>query len=135
MQIEKLHDWQRKIENALVSFYVVFRQVSNNDLRTMLGDKLVSEVSRAARDMLQEVLDYREMKATKARTGSPPALVSTSPASDGGPLRKLPAFPCVMSLVRDKMTVLKFDPEQNTITEASGEILHHIRREVPQLNL
>ena len=86
----------------------------------MLSDKLVSEVSWAARDMLQDVLDYREMKATKARTRSPPALIVTSPASDGGPLRKLPTFPCVMSLVRDKITVLKYDPEQNTLTEASG---------------
>ena len=101
----------------------------------MLGDKLVSEVSRAARDMLQEVLDYREMKATKARTGSPPALVASSPASDGGPFRKLPMFPCVMSLVRDKMTVMKYDPEQNTITEARGDILLKKRKEATRINI
>ena len=89
----------------------------------MLNDQLVLEASRAARDMLQELLDYREMKATKARMGSPPALVGTSAASDGGTFRKLPTFPCVMSLVRDKMTVLKYDPQQNSLTEGSEKLL------------
>ena len=95
----------------------------------MLSDELVLEASRAARDMLQEVLDYRKMKETKSRMGSPPALVGASAASDGGPFRKLPTFPCVMSLVRDKMTVLKYDPQQNSLAEASEKLLWHIHNQ------
>jgi hypothetical protein len=65
--------------------------------------------------MLQEVLDHRE--GTRKTSSPPPQLMVKTPLSDGGPVRRLPRFPCMLGKMKGVMVLLKYHPENNQLEE------------------